>query len=90
MSPETDGVTWGVHGGLNFLEMLTTEMSHSHSDGSFQLEEIRLHMVLACLSLKQGKGIAPSCPGMPRMTADTFHCGRLLSQAFAHVTWEAG
>lgn len=80
MSPETDGVTWWVHGGLSFLEMLTTEMSHSHSDGSFQWEEIRLHMVLACLSLKRG---------IPRMTADTFPCGRLLSQAFAHVTWEA-
>ena len=75
MSPETDRVTWGVHRGLNFLEMLTTEMSHSHSDGSFQQEEIRLHMVLACLSLKQGKGIVPSCLGMPRMMADTSAVG---------------
>lgn len=40
---ETDEVTWGAHGGLNFLEMLTTKKSAScsHSDGSSEQEENR-------------------------------------------------
>lgn len=65
MSPETDEVTWGAHGDLNFLEMLTAEKSapDSRSDRSFQRKEVRAAGAPSPLSLQQGKGMSPGLPG---------------------------